>query len=449
MMIPNRVDRWLLVCGCIVACVGCGVALGGADAQLGSPEPLETTLTVDGAMRLALENNPELASVRQQHGIAAAGVVIARTYPFNPIWEGKVRATNGPVSAGITNRVSNEHKFLMDVEIHGQRGYRRQGANAALARTDWEIAAQEVTVAIQVARAFNTVLYRQEKLRLIRATIHLNEVAAEQVRKLLEGKLRPADLIVSRAEIDDARSQEGQARTALVAAENDLRRLLGVVDSVRELQGKLDTPPAPMELSPLVQAALERHPHLRARQAAVEEAEAKLRLEIANRHGNPNIGPAYEYDPTRINLIGAQVTLPLPVFNRHQGEIQQRQAERIKAQLDLRQAEIQLRQDVASALARVESARAWVQSYESQVLPNLRAGLDAMERLFQNDQTVDVLKIVDVRRKLLKARDNNLDALWEANQAQADLAAAVGDPSLAAPLVHSPEQPEMLPPVQP
>jgi hypothetical protein len=44
---------------------------------------------------------------------------------------------------------------------------------------------------------------------------------------------------------------------------------------------------------------------------------------------------------------------------------------------------------------------------------------------------VDVLRIRGVPRKLLKARDVYLDALWEVRQAQSDLAAAVGDPFFA------------------
>src|SRR6266851_7185685 len=86
-------------------------------------EPVPEVLTRDVAVRWGLQNNPELAALRQQHGISAAAVVIAETYPFNPIWEAKVRATNGPESAGITNRVSNEHKFLIDVEIRGQGAF--------------------------------------------------------------------------------------------------------------------------------------------------------------------------------------------------------------------------------------------------------------------------------------------------------------------------------------
>jgi len=39
----------------------------------------------------ALEHNPQLLALREQHGIAAAGVVIAKTYPFNPIYQGAFR----------------------------------------------------------------------------------------------------------------------------------------------------------------------------------------------------------------------------------------------------------------------------------------------------------------------------------------------------------------------
>jgi outer membrane protein TolC len=44
---------------------------------------------------------------------------------------------------------------------------------------------------------------------------------------------------------------------------------------------------------------------------------------------------------------------------------------------------------------------------------------------------VPILSVIDIQRKLLKARDDYLAVLYELNQAQADLAAAVGDPSIA------------------
>jgi cobalt-zinc-cadmium efflux system outer membrane protein len=418
---------------CALACVLVAAGLLLADPPFPDSDTTRQSLTLAQAITLALENNPELAAFRQQHGMAAAGVVIARTYPFNPVWEGKVRAAEGPVSAGITNRVSNEHKFLLEVEVRGQGKQRRQAAQAALSRTDWEIAFQETALAVRVARAFNAILYRREKLRLLEDTIRLNEKAVDQIDALVaQGRLRRADFLSARSELNDTRAQLSTVRGALAAAWSDLHLALGSMKEAFDLDGTLDPPASQWQAEMLLQTALERRADLHAREAAVAEADARLRLEVANRYGNPNIGPAYEYDPTRINLIGAQITLPLPVFNTRRGEIMQRQAERARAALDCQQAELLVRHDVQAAMTRVEQAQTALIVYRTQVLRDARSGVSEIDILFrQGEPGVDVPRVIEFRRKLLKARDGYLDALLEMRQATADLAAAVGDPALA------------------
>src|SRR6266852_2913478 len=273
-MIPKVATRGRLSLALFCCAVWAGLNAGAVCAE---PPPAAeggraAVLKLEDAVRWALQNNPELAALRQQHGIAAAAVVIAETYPFNPIWEAKVRAANGPESAGITNRVSNEHKVLTDVEVRGQGTYRRQGAYAALSRTDWEIAFQEEQLAVRVIRAFNSALYRQQKFQLIEETVGLNEQVVKQVIKMQQAnQLSAADLILARTEVDDTRAQLGPGRTALVAAGHDLRRLLGLLDQPLELQGSLAAPPQSREAATLIQWALEQRPDLHARQAAVAE----------------------------------------------------------------------------------------------------------------------------------------------------------------------------------
>src|SRR5262249_18402082 len=151
--------------------------------------------------------NPELAAVRQQHGVAAAGVVIARAYPFNPVLENRVQQASGPASATITNNVPFEEIMTWEVELRGQGKYRRQEASAALSRTDWAIAPQEQARAVRVIRAFDTVLYRQAKLQLLDETIRLDERLLERVQDLFDaGRLRSPDLITARTELADARA---------------------------------------------------------------------------------------------------------------------------------------------------------------------------------------------------------------------------------------------------
>jgi cobalt-zinc-cadmium efflux system outer membrane protein len=418
---------------CVLVLLIAGTKPLAAEPPFPQPVQVPESLTLAEAVSWALQNNPELASIRQQYGIATAGVVIAQTYPFNPVWEAKVRAAEGPASAGITNRVSNEHKVLLEIEVAGQGGHRRQAALAALSKAEWEIAFQETALAVRLTRSFNAVLYRQEKLRLLEETVRLNEEAFKQISEMVEkGRLRPADYLGARSDLNDTRAQLNPARAALAAAWLDLSLALGSRDKPAKLDGKLDVPSLPWDDKWLLTTALERRADLHGREQAVAEADARLRLEVANRYGNPNIGPAYEYDPTRISLIGAQLALPLPLFNTRRGEIQRSQAERARAALEVQQAELLVRHDVAAGTIRLQEARQGLEFYRNQVLRDARNGVTEMARLFEHGSPgVDLPQVIEFRRKLLKARDGYLDALWEVRQALADLAAAVGDPAIA------------------
>jgi outer membrane protein TolC len=395
-------------------------------------DPAPPPLCLDTAIAWALSNNPELAAMRQQAGIAAAGVVIAKTYPFNPVYTAKVLGVQGPPDAGITSWVEHQHTLMFQLELCGQGRYRRQAAEAALSRTEWEIVGQETALAVRVARAFLTVLYRRDKLALQEETVKLNQEATEQVRKLVEaGKLRGADLILARTEVDDARAQAAVARSLLTVAEADLRRALGVIGTMVCIQGSLDCSDPPIDATLLLAGAQEHRADRHARCEAINEAQGRLNLANADRFGTPSFGPTYNNNETSVNFIGAQLSVPLPVFNTRRGEIQQRQAELQRAMLDLRQVEVQLQQDVEAALARLASARAAVKTYQDEVLPALRTAMESIEKLLtQGEQGVDALRVIDMRRKLIRARNGSLDAQWEVGQARADLTAAVGDPAL-------------------
>src|SRR5262249_29864941 len=155
------------------------------------------------------------------------------------------------------------------------------------------------------------------------------------------------------------------ARSAQARAEYDLRAALGLTNEPLKVQGALDSTPISDDPQIFLAAALERRPDLRARQAAVQETDARVSLAVADRFGNPSIGPDYELNETRVSFFGTEIVLPLPLLNTHRGDILQRQAERTRAALDLRGAEIAIQQQVHAALSRLAAARAIVEMYRS------------------------------------------------------------------------------------
>jgi outer membrane protein TolC len=295
------------------------------------------------------------------------------------------------------------------------------------------VATQELALAIRVIRACNNFAYRREKLRLVDEGAALQRHTTEQLTKLAEqGKASRADLLLASADVAEAETLRGPANAFYVTAWYDLRRLLGIVDDgLAGVSATLDeitgAPAAELEME-----ALGRRPEIQALHLAVQEADARLRLEKANRFGNPSLGPGFEYNETSVFFIGGYAYYPIPVLNTRQGEVLQRQAERDRALSALQAMEMQVRQDVQAAQARLANAEKVVDAFRKQTLPALqeaRKGIDQLQA--QGEPGADVARAVEVRRRLLRAQDLHLDALFELRQARTDLALAIADPSVA------------------
>ena len=273
-------------------------------------------------------------------------------------------------------------------------------------------------------------------------TMRFTEETAEYIAKLVDqGVLRSADLLLARADVAEAKTQLGPGRGLMVVAENDLRRALGLLGEEINVEGTLEKGFGTLDASILVQAALQRRPDLRAFEFAVREADNRLRFEVANRWGNPSVGPAFEYNETSVFFVGAWLIWSPPVLNTRKGEIRQREAEKARAVQSVHQSEIQVRQDVYTALARLEQAERVTSSFRTETLPQLRQTREDFDMLFAQGQPgVDLASLIAIRRRLLRSRDAYLDALFELSQAQTDLAAAVSDLSFAGCGVAAPEQ---------
>ena len=424
------------------------VAATNADAAsnpLAVEEPAASTnFTAEEGVRFALVNNPSLQAIREQRGFALGAVVMARTYQYNPMLQLNFSDAVGP---GVTNPLTQSHQLTLALETRGQRGFRKQAAAATVTRTEWDIATQELLIGVAANRAFNTVLYRQRKYDVLEETVKINEKVVDQVKKLAElGRLLPADLIVAQTSLDAARAQLGQGLTAIAFARSDLRRQLGTLDNSFTIDGKLDLPVPTTDFDTLFQVALTNRPDLQSNRMRVAETRAMLDLQIADRYGNPVIGPLYSTNETGLNYYGAYLGGPIPIFNTMKGQILQARATVAQAARTVKQFEVQSGQDVQAALARLEQARKWADQYEATVLPNLRkAVVDIYKLLEQNQPGVDVLKVIGVQQNYLTSFSAYLDALYEVSQARADLAAAVGDLGIAVGLYGNDEETDPAP----
>jgi cobalt-zinc-cadmium efflux system outer membrane protein len=176
----------------------------------------------------------------------------------------------------------------------------------------------------------------------------------------------------------------------------------------------LKAPPFDKDLAELKKLALQNRPDLKSAETGREKAAADLRLALANRWPDPTIGTSFLHTGNEFpgpswfepfyprgaasNAMGIGVaSIPLPIFNRNQGEIARAKSEQIRAGLLAEAATNQAIEDVESAYANFVSARDRLQMYEHTYLGEAKESLDIEDFSFHQGGA-SVLDYLDAQR---------------------------------------------------
>ena len=309
---------------------------------LEDPGP-EVGLTLDQALEWAGNFNPDLAAARLELPRAQADLVTA-SLRLNP-------------TLGFQTDLIPYERFN-DQRPGGQTEY-RLGLRLPLDPSGKRFA--RIGVAQEGVRLAEAVYFDRVRLTLdqtatafvevlgARAAANLAQVRFDQTmqaERLLEiqfeqGEATRADRLAARVDRRAAEAARESSRVELIQTQRRLNRLLGrpsdsnpnadpdALDPLTTPRGPLLVEPTPIaDLATLRTLAAERRPDLIARRIAVEQARAQVDLERAN--GVPNW--EFAYDPlvyqdnapfgdlsARSFLLG--LSIPLPLFNRNQGNI--------------------------------------------------------------------------------------------------------------------------------
>ncbi len=411
------------------------------------PPPLRTAqnelvpLSLHDAIDWALERNPDLAVKRRDLGIARAQIVIADYYPFNPVFQATLQGASAP---GLKDNFRQAYSLSQEIELAGQSDIRRAQANAGWARATWEVRQQEVALSVLVARRYQTLVNLQRRLQISRETYSINNRLAEQTEKLFQAnQVSRADVLLTRLEAIDSRRLDAAGESAYLQGQLDLRAALGVTAAVDFVPlEQLQRTAEGWNLDSLLAQACDCNPEIRVKQAALNEANSALNLALANQHANLTAGPAAEVDENHTVFIGGQLSAPLQIFNRKQGEVRQAEAQRNKAAEDLAQTQARIKIQLLAALESLNERLGVIREMDRES-PQLAQSLDDAGKLFSAG-LMDLLKLVEVRRRGIAARQQLLDAQHEATLAELDLTAATGCPRFKT--IPLPERHEATPP---
>ena len=178
---------------------------------------------------------------------------------------------------------------------------------------------------------------------------------------------------------------------------------------------------------------------------------ARSRLEVRRRQALAQVERARQVPDLTVS-IGAKrdeqlgrnqaifgVSIPLPLFDRNQGNLLESLRRTDKARAALTASEIQSASELVQAHEQLDTARQQAELLQQQIVPGAQSAYDAATTGFAFGK-FSFLDVLDAQRTLLHAKSQTLQTLASAHRAAADIERLVGiaDMSLISQLQESP-----------
>ena len=358
-------------------------------------------LTLRQALQLVLQKNPELAAFSKE--IAAyEGTKLQAGLFNNPefsIEAEDINSSRNDIQKFTTFRISQL------IELGGKRPARVSVATLGQEVADQAFAAKRLEIIARTASAFVDVLENQEQVSVMNDTLHLVQVAMETVVKRVEaGKSPPMEAIRSKVALSTASIELEQARRNLSAARTKLTLLWGEAEpQFSQVLGELESFVEIPEFNQLVNR-LEGNPIVLQSLKNIAQREAMVELEKAKKIPNITVDAGVRrYLGTDATTAVVGLTIPIPVFNRNQGnELEARQ--RLNKAMDERASvELQLRTEFARNYENLLAARNEIRVLHDEVLPGAQNAFEITNRGYQLGK-FSFLEMLDTQRAFFQSR---------------------------------------------
>lgn len=395
------------------------LALMGASALPAAGDTV-SQMTYEEALEAARES-PRLARLEADVALAEARLVSARTYPYNPDLEVELADRSGREGATTDRGIGISQRL----EIAGQRGQRRAAAEAALEAARSSLRQARIEVVGAVANAFAEAAYRRELREIEETEAELARSYAAMVeRRLGAGSATAIDLALAQAGLARAERSVALARGADQEARARLAESVGAGGSASVAPAG-DLPPLvgpPPALEDVLVLALDVRGDLAAVEARADLAEARRRLARSLRFPDLSVSARAGREEGD-DVVGVAIGIPLPLFDRNRGGIQEAEAEIAAARSEAEVVRLAVQREVVAAHGRLATALAAREAAEGLGMTALEEGLGLLERSFEAGK-IGSAELLLYRRELVEGRRQAVAAARDAWVAALDLAAA-------------------------
>lgn len=372
-------------------------------AQAAGAQTSATRISMDDAIRLALQHNHALQALRTTIQQSLAEEITANLRPnptlgldaqFLPIFQPHEFSSD---------YINQQAQFDAGVGYLFERGRKRQhrlqAAQDLTAVVRSQVSDNERQLTFSVGQQFVDVLLAESTLEFAQGSLDsfqkTVDISKERYRA---GDLSEGDFLKIKLQLLQFQSDLSAAKLAKLQSLAALRQLLGFesVPDDYDVQGTLDYQPVHADMTGMKSLAALNRPDLRAAQQAVVAAESQLALQRAN--GKMDVTGTFNYTHTAgVNTGAFFYNMPLPIFNRNQGEIQRASYGITQAQQQASETTQQVSTDVVQAYENLRTNDQVVQLYQGGYVEEAKESRDISEYAYRKG-AASLLDYLDAER---------------------------------------------------
>ena len=364
---------------------------------------------------MAEQVSPEIAAARAAVRVAEGRMRQARAFP-NPV----VSYSREQTSANGATNAQDIIAVEQPLEIGGQRGARRAAAAALWAAAEARLRAAQAQIRFDVARAYAQAVAADRKAALTAQAAQVFTEAGRVGReRLAAGDLSGYEHRRIRLEAARYAGLEAEAGMTRANARRALATLLSAPDRIIQpdslvltdtlLPGRL-----PFAVDSLVGLGLARRSELLALAGDADVARAEARLARADRIPSPALGGGYKRErvPGATSFVGfvAQMSLPLPVWDRRGGAIGAAEAEAERRSAEIAALRRRTEREVRDAYEMSQALAIQLAALGERLQEDAGPGLRAAQAAYREGET-SLVEWLDAVRAYQEAQATQV-TLW-------------------------------------
>ena len=394
---------------------------GSGAAAVASMSPARTPrISLAEAVALALDVSPELSASRREIAAAAGQIVQSQTRP-NPELGYSLEDTQSRTR-------TQSLQINWPIEMGGKRDARVNVAerNHDVAGADFDT--RRADIRASVIAAYFEVLTAEERVALALASEELADKATDVVSKrVLAGKVSPVEETKSRVAGAGLRIESSQATGELRAAKLRLASLLGRDAVDVEVNSSVADAIPLLPSTNALRDRLRASPTIRRAQLEIQRRSAIVSLERSKAMPDITLSLGVKRpNELQRNQILLGISVPLPVFDRNQGNVLEAIQREEKARDELAAVNTKITTEVMQARERLATARDQLGVLVRTILPGAKSAYDAARVGFENGK-FSFLDVLDAQRTYFASKSQYIRTVSEAHRADADIDRILGD----------------------